>query len=146
MEKYKANRGMSQAELLAFLLSTPRRGTGPDPDQEERRRRFWTHMARAVPMRPRPGVQAHLRNLLDPNARKASWTEQEKSALRLAVEDHGTVWVTVANILGRPRTECYIAWIRMISPETDGRGTVEEVAALQKGSGNSSVTGSRLVT
>lgn len=102
---------MSHADLAAFAL-------GDAWKEGERLKRFWTDMARAVPMRPRLSILRHVKVLLCPNrARRESWSEQETIALRRAVEHHGTAWVTIGTVVGRPSKECWQVWVRLNRPD-----------------------------
>ncbi|KAG1755990.1 hypothetical protein EDB19DRAFT_445855 [Suillus lakei] len=76
--------------------------------------------------------QNRYQRTLDPALKHKTWSDEEDSRLRLAVQAYGTSWVDVASVIsGRHNDQCRDRWNDILNPAvTKGRWTNEEDQGL----------------
>ncbi|KAG2077697.1 hypothetical protein BDR04DRAFT_563928 [Suillus decipiens] len=129
--------GTHRTPLDCMIHGTTRKNHLWTPDSDERLLKAvatfghdnWCVVARKVSEDATPSqCQNRYQRTLDPTLRHKTWSNEEDSRLRLAVQAHGTSWVNVASAIpGRHNDQCRDRWNDILDPAlTKGRWTEEE--------------------
>jgi myb proto-oncogene protein len=108
------------AKLTSAVANTHKKKIGKEY------KRDWVAVAALVPGRTRSQCKNRWRDALDPNVDRAkgrtgTWTEDEDSKLKDAVQMHGgKSWPTIATLVpGRTNTQCRHRWHNFLDPSID---------------------------
>ncbi|KAL8287623.1 hypothetical protein RQP46_003481 [Phenoliferia psychrophenolica] len=111
LNKYAESQQMEWDDLVKFIQA---------PSTEDVRKTFWYKLTRALECRPLDPVRRHVRTKHSPVARKGKFTSAELATLMGAVKTHGTAWIVVGGIVGRPPNICDITWRREVGKDSQG--------------------------
>ncbi|KAI0265504.1 hypothetical protein BGY98DRAFT_547795 [Russula aff. rugulosa BPL654] len=67
---------------------------------------FWSYVARSVPQRGVKSIYYYVRRARDSLGKAGKWNPAEDKQLQRAVQEHGTAWVVVSDLLYRSPADC----------------------------------------
>lgn len=108
IDNYATVHNLSESEITTLITAS--RFEPAVRDLMDTHKGFFTIITRALDLRPHTSVHAHVKRMFDPRARGGPWTKQEDAALAAAVKQHGNLWSTIGETVGRTGTDCRDHW------------------------------------
>lgn len=128
IDNYREQQGLTQEQIDDIIFAKGRNTRADYGD-------FWTILTRSIPDRALMSVYHHTKRLMQVEARKGPWTEEEDDKLKTAFKQHGPQWIKISAIVGRWENDCRDRWRAYVGPNekiVKGKWSKEEEDKLRE--------------
>jgi len=107
VEAFRADYGMEKHEVNAMIQQNPKDANLKDNSRHEE---LWSRIVEACPTRPRQKLLNWCRQKFHNFVARATWTPEQDAELRQMVQQHGTKWSVIGQLINRHQKDVRDRW------------------------------------